>query len=95
MERKNELKEIDIKTRTCYYFHDIIRFWYRDIDFSGILLDEKLYKQKNENILIYDIPYKTSTDAKPLHIRFDKINRFIRICDKIKYLISEKKWYYR
>ena len=25
MERKDELKEIDIKNRTCYYFDDIIR----------------------------------------------------------------------
>ena len=24
MERKDELKEIDIKNRTCYYFDDII-----------------------------------------------------------------------
>ena len=25
MERKNELKEIDIKNFTCYYFDDIMR----------------------------------------------------------------------
>ena len=25
-----------------------------DTDFNGILLDEKLYKEKNENILIHD-----------------------------------------
>ena len=39
----DQLKEIDIKNCTCYYFDDIItRFWDRDIDFSDILLDEKL-----------------------------------------------------
>ena len=43
MESKDELKEIDIKNRTCYYFDDIIRFWDRDIDFRDILLDKKLY----------------------------------------------------
>ena len=59
MESKDELKEIDIKNRTCYYFDDIIRFWDRDIDLSDILLDEKLYKQKYENILIYNTSYKT------------------------------------
>ena len=38
MERKDELKEIDIKNRTCYYFDDIIR----DLDiYFDILLDEK------------------------------------------------------
>ena len=43
MESKNELKEIDIKNRTCFYFDGIIRFWDRYIDFSEILLEEKLY----------------------------------------------------
>ena len=74
MESKYELKEIDIKNRMCYYFDDIIRFWNRDIDFSDTLLDEKLCKKKYENILIYDFSHKTSTDAKPLRIRFDKID---------------------
>ena len=62
MESKDKLKEIHIKNRTCYYFDDIIRFCYGDIEFSDNLLDEKLYKK---NILIYNISYKTSTDATP------------------------------
>ena len=109
MASKDELKEIDIKNRTCYYFDDIIRFWDRDIDFIDILLDEKLYQEKYKNILIYDVSYKTSTGAKPLRIRFDEIDGLIKIYDrirylllfdyewfdKIKYLISKKKWYYR
>ena len=55
----------------CYYFDDIMRAWDRDvdIDFSDVLLDEKLYKEKYENIFIYDISYKTSTGTKPLRIR--------------------------
>ena len=48
MESKDELKERDIKSRTCYYFDDIIRFWDRDIDFSDILLDVKLYLRKRK-----------------------------------------------
>ena len=110
MESKDELKEIDIKNCVFYYFDDIMRVWNRDIDihFSGILLDKKLYKEKYENILIYDISNKTSTGAKPLRIRYNKIDEFIKIlngirhlasfdcgwfdkiCDRIKYLISEK-----
>ena len=104
METEDELKEIDIKNRTCYYFDDIITN--RDIYSVEILLDKKVY----EDISVYDILYKTSTDPKPLGIRFDKIDGFIRvgsdefknfvlfdhglfdeICDKTKYLISEKK----
>ena len=53
MESNDELKEIDIKNCTCYYVNDIIGFSDRDIEFSDILLDEKLYKEKYENILIY------------------------------------------
>ena len=87
MESKDELKKIDIKNRKCYYFDDTIRFWDRDIDFSDILLDEKLYKENNENILIYEISYKASTGAKRLHIRFDKIDALIKIHDKIRYLV--------
>ena len=43
MESKGELKEIDIKNRMRFYFDDIMRV--RDIDFSDILLDKKLYKK--------------------------------------------------
>ena len=67
--------------------------------------------ENNENILIYDISYKTTklqTIAYYVRIRFDKIDGFLKIhhkirylvlfdygcfdkiCDKIKYLISEK-----
>ena len=86
MESKDELKEVDIKNRTCYYFDDMIIDLH--IDFDNILLDEKSYKNRYENILIYDISYKTFMVAKLLRIRFDKISGFIKIYDGIKYLIS-------
>ena len=50
-----------------------------DTDFSGILLDEKLYKEKNENIIIYHISCKTSTGSKPLRIWYNTLDRFIKI----------------
>ena len=56
----------------------MIWFWDRSIDFSDILLDKKLCTEKCENILIYGISYKASTSAKPLRIRFDKTDGFIR-----------------
>ena len=68
-------KRVHIKNRTCYYFDDIIKF--EDFDFYNILIDEK----SQENILIYDISYKTLIGSKPLHIRFNKMNGFIRIYD--------------
>ena len=48
---------------------------------DNILIDEK----SHEYILIYDISYKTSVDPTPLRIRFDKIDRFIRIYDGTRY----------
>ena len=41
-----------------------------------------------ENILIYNISYKTSTGPKPLRISFNKIDGFVRVLDvKTKYLV--------
>ena len=80
MESKDELKEIDIKNRMCYYFDAI------DINSDNILFDEKSYRTY-ENILIYDISYKTFMGAKPLRIRFDEIDGFIKIYDGIRYLV--------
>ena len=76
----NELKNVRIKNRTCYYFDDIIKL--KDFDIDNILIGKK----SHENILIYDISYKTLIGAKSLRIRFDKIDRFIRIYDGTRYL---------
>ena len=37
--------------------------------------------------MVYDISYKTLIDAKPLRLRFDKIDGFIRVYDGTKYLV--------
>ena len=76
MVSKEELKEIDIKNRACYYFDDIIR----DIDiyFDDFLLNKKSYKNKYENILIHDISEKTLMGAKPLRIRFNNIDDLLK-----------------
>ena len=81
MESKDELKEVDIKNHTCYYFDNILRL--RDFGYNNILLDEK----SSENILIYDISYKTSMGLKPLGVWLVKIDGFIKIYDGIRYLV--------
>ena len=55
-----------MNNHTCYYFDDIIKM--EDSNFDNTLLDEKSY----ENILIYDISYKTLISAKSLLIGFDR-----------------------
>ena len=82
MESKDRLKEIDIKNRTLYYFDDIMRALDIDTDI----------KRKSENISIYDISYKTSTGGKPLRSRYDKIDGFIKIHNKIRYIVLFDDW---
>ena len=87
MESNNKLKEIDIKSRTCCSFDDIIKI--EDYDLDNILIDEK----SCENILVYSISYKSLIDFKPLRIRFNNIDGFIRVYDGVRYLVlfrSEK-----
>ena len=58
-------------------------------DLDNILKDEKSYK----NILSYNISYKSLNDYKPLRIRVDKIDVFIKVYDRTGYLVlfgSEK-----
>ena len=81
METDDKLKKIDIKNRTCYHFDDIIKP--EDFDLDNILIDQKSY----ENILVYNISYKSLIDCKPLHIRFDKIDGFIRVYVGTRYLV--------
>ena len=79
MESKDELKETDIKNRTCYYFDDIIRDI--DIDFNNILLDEKSYN-------VY-ISYSNGCKAIAIRNKInDKIDQFIKIYNEIRYLVS-------
>ena len=71
MDSNNELKEIDIKSRMCYYFDDIIKI--EDFDIN--------------NILVYNISYKGLIDFKPLRIRLDEIDGFFRVYDGTRYLV--------
>ena len=52
----------------------------KDTIFLGYLLTKKLHR----NTLINDVSHKTFMDAKPLHIRFSEIDRFIKIYDGIR-----------
>ena len=76
----NEFNEVRIKNHTCYHFDYIIKL--EDFDLDNILIDKNSF----ESILIYDISYKNSIDPKPLCTIFDKIDGFIRIYDKTRYL---------
>ena len=61
-------------------FNDIIEL--EDFEFNNILIDRK----SHENALIYDISYKPLIDPKPLRIRFNKVDGYIKIYDRTRYL---------
>ena len=71
-----------------HYFDGIIKL--EDFHLDNILIDEK----SRENILIYNISYKTLIGSKYLQVRFDKTDEITRIYDGIKYstLFSTKKY---
>ena len=72
----------------CYFFNDIINYiwWY----FYAIIItidNILIYEKSFGNILIYEILYKTLISPNPLCIiRFNKIDGFIRIYDRTRYL---------
>ena len=74
--------ELEIVRNLC--FDNIIKF--EDSDFD-ILTDEKSY----ENILNYDILYRTLISAKSWCIRFSKVNGFFRVYDGTS-ICSLKSW---
>ena len=82
MESKDKLKETDIKNCTCFYFDDILRVI--DIDFI-IFYQMKNQIKSFENILACDFSYKAFMSKKPVRIRFDKIDKYIKIYAGIRY----------
>ena len=87
MESRDELKEIDIKNHMCHYLDDIMRVWDIDINFSDNILDEKLYKEKWGKYLNLGHFIQNFNGWKTISFRLDKIDGFIKIHDRIRYLI--------
>ena len=81
MESNDQLKEIDTKSRMCYYFDDINKI--ENFDLDNILINEKSY----ESILVYNISCKSLIDYKSLRIRFEKIDELIRVHDGTRQLL--------
>ena len=52
-------------------------------DFDNILLNKKSHK----NILICNISYKNLICTKPLRIRFNEVDRNIRVYDGTRYIV--------
>ena len=81
MDSNDELKEIDIKHCTSYYFYDIIEI--EDFDINDIFIDQKPY----ENVLFYNISYKSLTNSKLFCTRLNKIDGLIKVYDGTSYFV--------
>ena len=84
------IKQINIKNRTYYFFYDIINI--KDFDPSLIKIDKKPYK----NISLYHIGYitiKSISDCQninsvnPVYLMIGEVNGFIEENNGNKYLI--------
>ena len=84
----SKVKDIDIKSRTYYYFNDIIKI--KNFDPNNIKIDKKSYK----NILIYYIGYMTTKNStyvkiysvNPLYLIFSNVNEYFEKINKRKNL---------
>ena len=80
------VKDINIKNHTYYFFNDIINI--KDFDLNNIRIDEKSYK----NVLIFYIGYVTiKKDLKidivnPLYLIFGKVNGYFKEINENNYL---------
>ena len=77
METSNELKEFDIKNRSCYYFDHIININYLELD--NVLVDKK-----SCNNLLYCIQNSVCCKA----FTFEKVDGYIRKYDETKDIAS-------
>ena len=87
-----EIKQIDIKNRTYYFYNDIIDL--KDFDARLLKIDKKSYK----NIGIYNIGYITIKkiddcesiySVNPLYLRVDHVNGYIEEKGVNKYLVFD------
>ena len=82
----NKVKDINIKSRTYYFFNDIINI--ENFDLNDMKIDEKSYK----DILIYYIGYVTIKEyvkinsVNPLCLIFRYINGYFEEINGNKYL---------
>ena len=78
------VKEIDVKNYTYYFFDDMITI--KNLDSNETKIDEKSYK----NIIYYigyvtvkDLNYTTINSVNPLYPIFNKINGYIEKIKKV------------
>ena len=75
------IKEVNIKNQTCYFFDDMINI--KNFDPSSLKIDKKLYK----SIDIYYIGYITVKDSD--HVKINSVNSLYLIINEVDGCIEE------
>ena len=82
------MKDINIKSRTYYFFVDIINI--KIFDPNNIKVDEKSYKNvliySNRYVIIKDLKCLTISSINPLYLIFSIVNGYFEEINKKKYL---------
>ena len=82
------MKDINIKSRTYYFFVDIINI--KIFDPNNIKVDEKSYKNvliySNGYVIIKDLKCLTISNINPLYLIFSIVNGYFEEINKKKYL---------
>ena len=81
MKMSNNLKDVNMKNHTYYFFDDITNI--KDFDPDNIKIDEKSYK----NILIYYIAYVMIKNLK--YIKVNSLNSLYLILNKMNGYFEE------
>ena len=81
MKMSNNLKDVNMKNHTYYFFDDITNI--KDFDPDNIKIDEKSYK----NILIYYIAYVMIKNLK--YIKVNSVNSLYLILNKMNGYFEE------
>ena len=83
----SKVKDIDIKSCTCYYFNDIIKM--KNFDPNNFKIDKRSYRY----ILVYYIGYVTKKDSiylkiysvNPVYLIFSNVNGYFEKINKSRY----------
>ena len=78
------IKQINIKNWTCYFFDDMINI--KNFDPNLLKIEKKLYK----NIDIYYIGYITMKDS--VYVKINSVNPLYVIINEVDEYIKEENW---
>ena len=88
-----EIKQINIKSRTIFFYNDMINL--KNFESNLLKIDKKQYKGINKYYIEYIIPTKKIDECEsiycvnPLYLQVNHANRYIEEKNRNKYLVFD------